>query len=253
MLKFKLWKAVACLAVLVAGAGRGEAASFNLADLLLPGAYFDSGDKRFSNFHNFSETPGLEVGASNITLSTISQPNRNLTDPTNWPLPPGQPACPPPCPTEYGFRIAADWDFTQGQQYNMGLDYTVTALGPCRIYASEIELTGNALNGEIDASMNITSGPLTVAINGAWVHDPGLDNSLDREYFTSSVTGLPICVQTAHVSLGLQLGGLNVVGAQTSVEHIDIHFAQAIPEPSTYALLMLGSAGVGLMVRRKRA
>jgi hypothetical protein len=252
MLKFKLWKAVAVLAVLVAGAGRGEAASYNLADLLAGGSFI-SGDKLFSNFHNFTETPGLEVGAANITLSTISQPNRNLTDPVNWPLPPGQPACPPPCATEHGFRIAADWDFTQNQSYNMGLDYTVTAIGDCKIYASEIELTGNALNGEIDASMNVTSGPLTVAINGAWVHDPGLDNSLDREYFTNNQTGLPICVTTAHVSLGLQLEAFNLVGAQAGAEHIDIYFAQAIPEPSTYALLLLGSAGVGLMVRRKRA
>ena len=56
MLKFKLWKLAACLAVLVAGAGRGEAADYRLSDLLAGGS-FQSGDKLFSNFHNFSN-PG---------------------------------------------------------------------------------------------------------------------------------------------------------------------------------------------------
>jgi hypothetical protein len=150
MLKVKLWKVAACVAVLVAGAGRGEAATYTLADLLQPGAYFDSGDKRFSNFHNFTETgDATPLGAANIYLSTISQPNRNLTDPTNWPLPLGQPACGLPCPTEYGFRLSGDWDLVQNQNYNLGLDYTVTALGSCGIYANEIELTGNAQNAEI--------------------------------------------------------------------------------------------------------
>jgi len=255
MLKFKLWKAVACLAVLVAGAGRSEAAPVSLQSLLNGGTLV-SGDKVFSNFHNFTETPGMEVGAANIFLTAISQPNRNLNDPL-WPLPAGQPACGTPCPTEYGFRLSGDWDLTQNQQYNFGLDYTVTvnaATSDCHIYANEIEITGNALNGEIDVSENVTSGPLTLAIKGAWVHDPGLDNAIDREYFTNSTNGLPICVDTAHVSMGIQLKALNLVGAQASLEHVDVYFAQAvIPEPSTYALLVLGSAGVGLMVRRKRS
>jgi hypothetical protein len=133
----------------------------------------------------------------------------------------------------------------------MGLDYTVIHLGGDPMYGSEIELTGIAVNGEIDASMNITTGPLTLAINDTWVYDPGLDNSLDRQYFTSSVTGLPICVTTAQVSLGLQLQAFDFGAAAT--EHMDIYFVHSIPEPSTYALLLLGSAGVGLMVRRKRS
>lgn len=253
MLKFKLWKFVACVAVLVAGAGRGEAATYNLADLLAGGS-FTSGDKLFSNFHNFTETgTKAPLGSANIYLSTISQPNRNLNDPGNWPLPPGQPACGGPCPTEYGFRLSGDWDLVQNQTYNLGLDYTVTALTSCDIYANEIELTGNAQNAEIDVSENVTSGPLTLAIKGGWIHDPGLDNTIDREYFTSSATGLPICVKTADVSMGIQLQTLNVLGAQASLEHVDVYYAQAIPEPSTYALLMLGSAGVGLMARRKRS
>ena len=255
MLKFKLWKFVASVAVLVAGAGRGEAATVSLASLLTPGATLVSGDKVFSNFHNFTETgTATPLGAANIFLTTISQPNRNLADPTNWPLPPGQPACGLPlCATEYGFRLSGDWDLTQNENYNFGLDYTVTATGGCHIYANEIEITGNALNGEIDVTENVTSGPLTLAIKGAWVHDPGLDNTIDREYFTNSTNGLPICVDTAHISMGIQLQALNLVGAQASLEHVDVYFAQTIPEPSTYALLLLGSAGVGLMVRRKRS
>ncbi len=253
MLKFKLWKAVACLAVLVAGRGRCEAATYNLADLLAGGS-FQSGDKLFSNFVNFSETGNATpLGAANIYLSTISQPNRNLADPANWPLPPGQPACGLPCPTEYGFRLSGDWDLTQNENYNLGLAYTVTSIGGCEIYANEIEITGNALNAEIDVSEGVTSGPMTLAIKGAWIHDPGLDNLIDREYFTNSTNGLPICVKTAHVSMGIQLQTDDIVGAQASLEHVDVYYAQAVPEPSTYALLLLGSAGVGLMVRRKRS
>jgi hypothetical protein len=253
MLKFKLWKAVAVLAVLVAGAGRGEAASYNLADLLAGGSFI-SGDKLFSNFHNFTETGSkAPLGEANIYLTPISQPNRNLTDPGNWPLPPGQPACGEPCATEYGFRLSGDWDLVQNEDYNLGLDYTVTALTDCEIYANEIEITGNASNAEIDVSEGVTSGPLTLAIKGARIHDPGLDQLIDRQYFTSSLTGLPICVKSADVSMGIQLKTLDVLGSQASLEHVDVFYAQAIPEPSTYALLLLGSAGVGLMVRRKRS
>jgi len=254
MLKFKLWKAVACLAVLVAGAGRSEAAPVSLQSLLNGGTLV-SGDKVFSNFHNFTEPPGMEVGAANIFLTAISQPNRNLNDPGNWPLPPGQPACGSElCPTEYGFRIfTANWDVAAGQGYNMGLDYTVTATGACDIYAAEMELTGHATNGTADADMNITAGPLTLAVLGTFTHDPGPDTTIDREYFTNSITGNPICVKVADVSMSLDLSALNVLGAEATVGHVDVYFAQAVPEPSTYALLLLGSAGVGLMVRRKRS
>jgi hypothetical protein len=254
MLKFKLWKLAACLAVLVAGTGRGEAANYRLSDLLQPGAYFDSGDKRFSNFHNFTNPGDNPLDATNIYLSTISQANRNLTDPTNFPLPPGQPACGNQlCPTEYGFRVSGPFDVTQNQHQTYGLDFTVTALGPCKIYAAEQELTAHATNGTADLDTNITAGPVTLAVLGTSVHNPGVNDTLSREYFTSSVTGLPTCATTAHVSMGWVLHSNNVFGAEASINHFDTYFAQAVPEPSTYALLVLGSAGVGLMVRRKQS
>jgi hypothetical protein len=252
MLKFKLWKAVACLAVLVAGAGRGEAANYKLSDLLNGGS-FVSGDKRFSNFHNFTNPGDNPLAATDIYLSDISQPNRNLTDPTNFPLPPGQPACGEPCATEYGFRVSGPFDVGRNQQQTYGLDFTVTVLAACKIYAAEQEMTGHATNGTADLDTNITSGMLTLAVLGTDVHNPGVNDTLSREYFTSSLTGNPICVTTAHVSMGWVLHAQDVFGAEATINHFDTYFAQAIPEPSTYALLMLGSAGVGLMVRRKRA
>jgi hypothetical protein len=255
MLKFKLWKAVACLAVLVAGAGRGEAANYKLSDLLTGGTIVN-GDKEFYNFHNFSESGNVTaIGAENFYLTTIEQPNRNWAGeplPTGWTLPAG---CKEFCRTEYGLRISADVDLLgASQNYNMGLDFQVRVLNPdCKIYANELEVTGNVTNGEIDISEGVTAGLVTLANKGAYIHDPGADNLVDREYFVSSVTGLPVCVDNLHVSLGLQLKTL-ATGGSASFEHSDIYFAQAgVPEPSTYALLLLGSAGVGLMVRRKRA
>ena len=202
MLKFKLWKLAACLAVLVAGAGRGEAADYRLSDLLAGGS-FQSGDKLFSNFHNFSNPGDNKLEPANIWLTPISQPNRNLTDPTNFPLPPGQPACGLPCPTEYGFRVSGPFDVTQNQHQTYGLDFTVTALGSCKIYAAEQELTAHATNGTADLDTNITTGLVTLAVLGTSVHNPGVNDTISREYFTSSVTGNPICVTTeigrAHV------------------------------------------------------
>jgi len=255
MWNFKLWQAVACVAVLVGGAGRSEAASYKLADLLQPGAYFYSGDKLFSKFHNFTETgSSFPLGPANITLTPISQPNPNLTDPSQWPLPPGLPGCGPPSSTDYGFRISGDWALMQNQSYQLNLDFQVSAIGGEGVmYGSQIELTGYANSGSVDTSTYLTSGSLTVASNRAWVQDPGFDNLTNREYFTSSITGLPICVSSAQVNLWLQLEALNVIGATTATEHVDIYFAQPTPEPSTYVLLLLGSAGVGLMVRRKRS
>jgi len=254
MLKFKLWKFVACVAVLVAGAGRGEAASYKLSDLLAGGS-FQSGDKLFSNFHNFTNPGDNPLAATDIYLSDISQPNRNLTDPTNFPLPPGQPACGNDiCPTEFGFRVSGPFDAGRNQHQTYGLDFTVSVLGSnCKIYASEQELTGHATNGTADLDSNITSGLTTLAVLGTNVHNPGVNNTLSREYFTSSLTGLPICVTTAHVSMGWVLHAQDVFGAEATINHFDTYFAQTIPEPSTYALLLLGSAGVGLMVRRKRS
>ena len=254
MWNFKLWQAVACVAVVVSGAGRSEAASYKLADLLAGGS-FVSGDERFSNFKNFSETGiGSPLGAENIFLIPMSQPNPNLTDPSNWPLPPGQPACANPRPTDYGFRISGGWYRPQNQTYHLSLDFDVQANGGEGVmYGSQIELTGYANSGSVDAALNVTSNPLSVAMNRVWVQDPGLDNVRDRQYFTSSITGLPICVSSAQVNLGLQLQASNVFGAAASLDYVDIYFARTIPEPSTYALLVLGVAGWVGLVRRKRA
>jgi hypothetical protein len=158
----------------------------------------------------------------------------------------------PPCPTEYGFRLSADIDVLQTETYNLGFDYTVTTLG-CLMYAAELELTGNATKGELDASTNLTQGLTTLASLGTFVHDPKVvpDQVIEREYFGFPVKNL--CVETLEASFGLQLKGTDAVLGSVSFEHADIYYAQAIPEPSTYALLLLGSAGVGLMVRRKRA
>ena len=138
-----------------------------------------------------------------------------------------------------------------------GLDFTVTTLANspyCKIYAAEQELTAHASNGTADLDTNITTGLVTLAVLGTSVHNPGVNDTISREYFTSSVTGNPICVTTAHVSMGWVLHSNNVFGAEASINHFDTYFAQApIPEPSTYALLVMGSAGVGLMVRRKRS
>jgi hypothetical protein len=252
MCKFNLWNLLACVAGLIAIAGRVEAANYQLSDLLAGGS-FQSGDKRFSNFRNFIETGGqAPLGAANILLTPISQPNQNLADPTNWPLPPGQPACGNPCPTEYGFRLSADWDLTPAQDYFLGLDYQVTSL-ECGMYASQIELAGAVINGDVDVSQSLTFGPQTLAINSVWIQDPGSNKPIDRKDFVCSLTGLPLCVSSAEVSLGLQLQAYYGFGSHASAQHIDLYYAQASPEPSTYALLVLGSAGVGLMVRRKRA
>ena len=251
MLKFKLWKAVACLAVLVAGAGRGEAANYNLATLLAGGS-FQSGDKEFYDFQGFTETGSkAPLGAANITLTTMSQPNRNLADPINFPLPAGQPACEWPCPTEYGFRMTGPFLVGQNETYNMGLDFKVRVLDPinnhCRMYANELELTGGSQGGgTVNVDENVTHGLISLANKSV-----SLTSTMDREYFTDN--GTPICVPDAQISLSLAMSAPNVLNAQANVGHVDIFFAQAIPEPSTYALLLLGSAGVGLMVRRKRA
>ncbi len=247
MLKFKLWKAVACLAVLVAGAGRGEAASYKLSDLIAGGT-FQSGDKVFSNFRNFTETGSAPaVGSANMYLTPISQANRDLANPSLRPFP----LCDTPCPLEEGFRFSADIDITGAVNYNVGFDYDVTALG-CEMYAAELKLTGNATNGQLDASSSVSDGTNTLAVLGTYIHNPETiaNRIVDRHYF-----GFPtasICVPFVEASFGLQLSSTLVSGS-VSFEHADVFFAQAIPEPSTYALLMLGSAGVGLMVRRKRA
>jgi hypothetical protein len=241
MMKFKLWKAVACLAVLVAGAGRGEAASYKLSDLLAGGS-FTNGDKLFWGFHNQSETGTRpSVGYENIYLTPISQDNRDLDGSATAPFA----LCNPPWQKEHGFRVSGSFDVVN-QDYNLGFDFKVTSARA--MYAVEMEITGNALNGEVDSSLNVTQGLTSLAGVGANIHDPENipDVYVDRDYFGAPT--MSVCAFTVEASFGLQLDG-----GSASLEHADVYFAQAIPEPSTYALLVLGSAGVGLMVRRKRS
>ncbi|HBH54083.1 MAG TPA: hypothetical protein DDY91_19535 [Planctomycetaceae bacterium] len=251
MLKFKLWQAMAWMVVAAAGVRSSEAAQYRLSDLLVEGATFRSGDKEFFNFHNFTENGNNVKGAENIILETLSQPNRNL-DPL-VPLPPGVPDCGAICLEDHGFRISSQggWNVIQNENYNMGLDFSVRTLGSCLMYGVDLTVAGAVNDGQVDGSTTVTSGISTLAHAAAFLHDPGTDQAIDRQYFYQN--GEPICMKLVDVDFSMTLQAANVAGAQASAQHFEVFFAQAaIPEPSTYALLLIGSAGVGLVVRRKR-
>jgi len=252
MLKFKLWKAVAWMVLVVAGAQGSEAAQYRLSDLLVEGGSFRSGDKEFFNFHNFTENGTNVKGAENIILETLSQPNRNL-DPL-VPLPPGVPDCGEICLEDHGFRITSQggWNVIQNENYNMGVDFSVRTLGSCLMYGVDLSLAGAVSSGQVDGSTTVTSGISTLAHAATFLHDPGSDQAIDRQYFYKN--GDPICMKLVDVDFSMTLQAANLAGAQASAQHFEVFFAQAaIPEPSTYALLLMGSAGVGLVTRRKRS
>jgi hypothetical protein len=221
------WAALACVAT--AGMATAQAQSVTLADLISSHGTLTTGDKLFSNF-NYEASTGFPTAADIQVKSEVVGGNNGIEFDAFWHANPGQ----------------------IPQNANITDDVTVT--DPI-YYISDIHL-------DADPSLIGTAGQSLVKLSASTLaHDSVLpsDHALLQVYQT---VGNPSVINDFAFTTSLQktltiettiLQSADSLNANPSVLHIQESFTQAVPEPSTYALSMVGLVMMGLVARRKGA
>lgn len=231
----------ACLsAASLAHADTTLTANFTLADLVTNKRSFVVGDKEFSNFDwhangFFNDATGQLWG--DLDLAARINVHGELTNSGN-----------------YGLDFTGPLQAHPGDSASAQLTYTVRVLNP-NLYMSDFHLDGDPLvsgpNGQAVVRMSVSDltntliplnpvGPLEVSqyVPGASV--------FNDEAFTQP--GLFPTVAEIETTILLSAA---IPGTNASVLHFQESFSQApIPEPSSYALALVGIAGLGLVRRR---
>lgn len=213
--------------------------NFTLADLVTNKRSFVVGDKEFSNFDwhangFFNDATGQLWG--DLDLAAHINVHGEITNSGN-----------------YGLDFTGPLQAHPGDSASAQLTYTVRVLNPS-FYLSDFHLDGDPLvsgpNGQAVVRESVSDltntliplnpvGPLEVS-----QYAPGASVFNDVAF-----TQPGLFPKVAEIETTLLLSA-TIPGTNASVLHFQESFSQAVPEPSTYALALVGIAGLGLARRR---
>ncbi|MDI1349219.1 PEP-CTERM sorting domain-containing protein [Aquabacterium sp.] len=213
--------------------------NFTLADLVINKRSFTVGDKEFSNFDwhangFFNDATGQLWG--DLDLAAHINVHGEITNSGN-----------------YGLDFTGPLQAHPGDSASAQLTYTVRVLNP-NFYLSDFHLDGDPLvsgaNGQAVVRESVSDltntliplnpvGPLEVS-----QYVPGASVFNDVAF---TQPGLRPTVAEIETTLLLSA---TIPGTNASVLHFQESFSQAVPEPSTYALALVGIAALGFARRR---
>jgi hypothetical protein len=217
----------ACATLALGGLSTAKAQTFTLQDLINNKGTIQQGDKLFSNFNYVGSAAfptALDVLVKGETVGT-----------------------------NYGIEFDSTWHTNPGQIPQVAnITYDVTVLNP-NLYISDIHL-------DSDPSL-IGSGQSWVKLSASDADHstvlPG--NHLLENYQTPgnpAVVNASADTNKLYKKLTVEttiLQSADSVNATSSVLHIQESFSQAVPEPGSMALSMVGLGLIGAVVRRKGA
>jgi hypothetical protein len=143
-----------------------------------------------------------------------------------------------------------------GQLSGLHFDFTVTITDPT-LYFSDVHVDGTpSVTGTGQATGVTTVNDLTHTL--VTMQPPGLLKIYDYGVAgpnppvlnTASDLLKPYHYKTLMTESDLQFSA--AVGSNAESAHYQVSFSQAVPEPSTYALALVGMVGVGLTSLRRR-
>jgi len=225
---------VTCACLALAGYTAAQAATdpVSLASLIANNGVIQSGDKLFSNFGYVSTSASFPTAADIQVQGEVIGSNNGISFVSGWHANPGQ-----------GLQTAK-------------LTYTVSILDNPGLHISDIHLDG-------DPTLIGNAGQAVVKLSASDLsHTSVLPPSGVLQVYDTA--GNPAVVNASANTIGAFanlrkldiettiLGSADALNATASVLHIQESFSQAVPEPSTYALTLVGLGVLGCLARGKR-
>jgi uncharacterized membrane protein len=146
-----------------------------------------------------------------------------------------------------GTWVVGDANFSELWRYNTKTGAT-QGLGDLDPFGDTQGSTGISANGSIIVGYDRAFGPPQFGSGFIWIDGLGMQNLTD--YATSE--GIDLNGRTLATPLGISADGSTVYGLD-NLNHGFVVTLAPVPEPSTYAMLGLGLAGVLLASRRRKA
>lgn len=226
----------------------GQVQATSLADLISSGGSLTVGDKVFSNFSYTAtgfDNHAVSIGTpwDNTTAAYLAQ--AALIDVNGTTI-----------AGNYGLEFLGEWHAHPSNSATAQISYLVTSLGG---YITDFHLDG------APKAIGHSSAEVTESLLSPFAHTPiptipstllsvyDLGGSAVNLSATSDVVGgAGYKLTSVLVQTDIRVAALNGEGNYGQVTHIEETFSQAVPEPSSYAMMLAGLVVVGTLARRRR-
>jgi len=205
--------------------------SVTLASLIDGGGTILSGDKLFSNFGYISTGSGFPAATDiQVQGETVG--------------------------ANYGLDFVSGWHANPGQGLQTAkITYTVSVVDHPGTYISDIHLDADpsVIGDAGQALVKLSASDMshtTVLPPGSVLQAYDLVGTSAVVNAFSNTVGLPANLRSLSIETTI-LGSADALNANASVLHVQESFSQAVPEPSTSAMALMGLGVLGFVARRK--
>jgi PEP-CTERM motif len=218
----------ACATLAMGGMSTARAQAVTLQSLIASNGTIQVGDKLFSDF-NLVSTSGFPSALDILVKGEVTGGLNGIEFDAPWHTNPGQ--APQTANITYNVSVLAPGWYIS----DIHLDTDVSLIGGAG--QSLVKLSAS----DVPTHTTVLPAPTHLLQSYQLV---GQDSVLNPSANTTSLQNKLIVETTI-------LQSADSVGSNPSVLHIQESFSQAVPEPSTYAMSVLGLGVMGLLMRRK--
>jgi hypothetical protein len=154
-----------------------------------------------------------------------------------------------PFGTTYGAGMDGTyWHWLAGYETNIATSQTLTGLSVGTAYAVTFIMASEAVNSD-SLRVSVNGGTGTIFTAPAYVPGGGPNGGFwdvwASKEFDFTATGSSATIQFDTI-------GLNAGGYDVGLDNVSISAMGAVPEPSTWAMMLLGFFGLGFMAYRRK-
>lgn len=159
-----------------------------------------------------------------------------------------------PLVLQAGDQLTGTIDFTNGSLFVQGninwLNFNFFCAGGCSTaFSSNVTLLGvtGTLNASNPRSFGTAFGNAVIGADFGNVNSPTENFSFTGIAYTIDVTGLTN-YSNQPISAPFRFSSIDI-----NADSVSVNISSAVPEPSTWAMMILGFAGVGLLAYRRKS